>query len=190
MPTSRPLRADARRNREALLTTAREAFLAGEDIGVDEIARRAGVAVGTLYRHFDTREELIAEIYRQALDELCAEPDALLERHAPDRALREFLDLLVEHAATSKGMSVALESVLATDSAVFAGSRQRMAGCLDALLRAGAAAGTIRGDVDGWTVLRALGCVCGMRATDGWRDDAARIVALLFDGLRHVGTAE
>ncbi|GAA3354574.1 TetR/AcrR family transcriptional regulator [Saccharopolyspora gregorii] len=190
MPTPRPLRADARRNREALLTTARTAFLAGEDIGVDEIARRAGVAVGTLYRHFDTREELIAEIYRQALDELCAEPDALLARHAPDRALREFLDLLVEHAASSKGMSVALESVLATDSAVFAEARQRMAGCLDALLRAGAAAGTIRGDVDGWTVLRALGCVCGMRATDGWRDDAARIVALLFDGLRHVGTAE
>ncbi|WP_432832682.1 TetR/AcrR family transcriptional regulator [Dactylosporangium sp. CA-092794] len=185
LSSSRPLRADARRNRESLLAAAREAFLGGEaDAGVEEIARRAGVAVGTLYRHFETREALVEEVYRQEVDELCAAPADLLDRHAPDEALRRFLLLLVEHAAVSKGMAVALESIMATDSPVFDDARTQMAHTLDRLLRAGAAAGTIRGDVGGRTMLRALGGVCGMRATDGWKDEAVRITAILFDGLR------
>jgi AcrR family transcriptional regulator len=185
LPSSRPLRADARRNREALLAAAREAFLAGEaDAHVEEIARRAGVAVGTLYRHFETREALVEEVYRQEVDQLCAAPAELLDRHAPDEALRRFLLLLVEHAAVSKGMAVALESIMATDSPVFDDARARMAQALDQLLGAGATAGAIRGDVGGRTLLRALGGVCGMRATEGWQDEALSITALLFDGLR------
>jgi AcrR family transcriptional regulator len=185
LPSSRLLRADARRNREALLAAAREAFLAGEaDAHVDEIARRAGVAVGTLYRHFETREALVEEVYRQEVDQLCATPTELLDRHVPDEALRRFLLLLVEHAAVGKGMAVALESIMATDSPVFDDARTRMAQALDQLLEAGAEAGTIRGDVGGRTVLRALGGVCGMHATEGWQDEAVRITAILFDGLR------
>ncbi|BCJ56056.1 TetR family transcriptional regulator [Actinoplanes sp. NBRC 14428] len=186
--TARPLRADARRNREALLVAAREAFLAGDaDAHVEEIARRAGVAVGTLYRHFETREALLEEVYRRRADELCAAPAELLDRHAPDEALRRFLLLLVEHAAESKGMAVALETIAATDSPVFGDARTRMAEALDRLLEAGVAAGTIRGDVGGRTLLRALGGICGMHATDGWKDEAVRITAILFDGLRRGG---
>ena len=186
MLSSRPLRADARRNREALLTSAREAFLSGEaDIHVEEIARRAGVSVGTLYRHFDTREALVEEVYRQEVDELCAKPSALLERHAPDEALRQFLLSLVEHAAVGKGMAVALKSIMATDSPIFDDARGQMIQALDQLLVASTAAGTIRDGFDGRTVLRALGGICGMHATDGWQDEAIRITALLFDGLRY-----
>jgi AcrR family transcriptional regulator len=189
LPSSRPLRADARRNREALLTAARAAFLTGEaDAHVDEIARRAGVAVGTLYRHFETREALVEEVYRQEVDQLCAAPAELLDRHDPAEALRRFLLLLVEHAAVSKGMAVALESIMATESPVFDDARARMAQALDQLLETGAANGTIRGDVGGRTVLRALGGICGMHATQGWQDEAVRITALLFDGLRFGAT--
>lgn len=186
MPASRPLRADARRNREALLSAAREAFLGGDtDAHVEEIARSAGVAVGTFYRHFETREVLVEEVYRKEVDELCAAPAELLDRHAPDEALRRFLLLLVDHAAVGKGMSIALESIMATDSPVFETARTRMANALAHLLDAGTAAGTVRGDVTGSTLLRALGGICGMRATEGWLVEAQQITALLFDGLRH-----
>jgi AcrR family transcriptional regulator len=185
MSSSRPLRSDARRNREALLTTAREAFLAGESgIRVEEVARRAGVAVGTLYRHFETREALVEEVYRQEVDELCDAPAGLLDRHAPDDALRRFMVLLVEHAAVSKGMSVALESIMATDSPVFDDARTRMAQALDQLLRAGVAGGVVRDDVTGRTLLRALGGICGMGGTEGWQAEAVHITGILFDGLR------
>ncbi|MCQ8188267.1 TetR/AcrR family transcriptional regulator [Streptomyces rugosispiralis] len=184
MPSSRPLRADARRNREALLTAAREAFLTGDaDAHVEEIARRAGVAVGTLYRHFETREALVAEVYRQEVAELCAAPARLLADHAPDEALRRFLLLLVAHSAVGKGMAEALESIMATDSPIFDDARAEMARALDELLAAGVAAGAIRPGVSGRVLLRALGGICGMRAK-GWEDDAVRITAILYDGLR------
>lgn len=190
MPSPRPLRADARRNREALLAAAREAFLAGgADAHVEEIARRARVAVGTLYRHFETREALVAEVYRQEVAELCDAPARLLAQHPADEALHAFLLLLVEHSAMGKGMGEALESIMATDSPVFDESREDMAHALDHLLAAGVEAGTIRGDVSGRIVLRALGGICGMRA-DGWQDDARRIVSLLYDGLRYGGASK
>ncbi|MDX3053745.1 TetR/AcrR family transcriptional regulator [Streptomyces sp. NE06-03E] len=186
MPSSRPLRADARRNREALLSAARQAFLGGEtEAHVEDIARSAGVAVGTLYRHFETREALIEEVYRKEVDDLCAAPGALLDQHTPEEALRRFLLLLVEHAAVGKGMSSVLESIMATDSPVFDDARTRMANALSLLLEAGSAAGTVRDDVTGSTLLRALGGICGLRATEGWLVEARQITALLFDGLRN-----
>jgi len=186
LSSSRPLRADARRNREALLSAARQAFLGGDaDAHVEDIARSAGVAVGTLYRHFETRDALIEEVYRKEVDDLCTEPGVLLDQHAPEEALRRFLLLLVDHAAVGKGMSGVLESIMATDSPVFDDARTRMAGALSLLLEAGSAAGTVRDDVTGPTLLRALGGICGMRATEGWLVEARQITALLFDGLRH-----
>ncbi|MGW6404979.1 TetR/AcrR family transcriptional regulator [Streptomyces sp. NPDC055134] len=190
MPTSRPLRADARRNREALLSAARQAFLGGDtDAHVEDIARRAGVAVGTLYRHFETREALIEEVYRKEVDDLCTAPGDLLDQHTPQEALRRFLLLLVDHAAVGKGMSAVLESIMATDSPVFDDARTRMANALSLLLDAGSAAGAVRDDVTGPTLLRALGGICSMRATEGWLAEARQITALLYDGLRH-GTSQ
>lgn len=164
--------------------SAREAFLADDDTHVEGIARRAGVAVGTLYRHFETREALVAEVYRQEVAELCAAPALLLAQHAPDEALRTFLLLLVEHAAVGRGMGEALESIMATDSPVFDDARDEMARALDELLAAGIAAGLVRGDVNGRIVLRALSGICGMRAK-GWKDDALHIATIPYDGLRY-----
>ncbi|MFJ6076052.1 TetR/AcrR family transcriptional regulator [Streptomyces sp. NPDC093065] len=183
MSPPRPLRSDARRNRDALLYAAREAFLDDEDAHVDEIARRAGVAVGTLYRHFETREALVAEVYRQEVAELCATPAHLLAAHSPDEALRLFLLRLVEHAAVSRGMGSALDSIMATDSPVFSDARDKMSRALEELLVAGIEAGLVREGIEGRVVLRALGGICGMR-TKGWQDDALKIVTILCDGLR------
>ncbi|NKY50874.1 TetR/AcrR family transcriptional regulator [Nocardia vermiculata] len=184
MPPSRPLRADARRNRDALLAAARSALLADGDAYVEEIARRAGVSVGTLYRHFDTREALVAEVYRREVAELCAAPARLLAHHPADQALHAFLLLLVEHAAVGRGMGAVLESIMATDSPIYDDTRAEMAGALDELLAAGAADGLLRGGISGRVVLRALGGICGIRAT-GWREDAVVIVTILYDGLRY-----
>ncbi|TDD06313.1 TetR/AcrR family transcriptional regulator [Nonomuraea deserti] len=166
------------------MAAAREAFLADDDAHVEEIARRAGVAVGTFYRHFETREALVAEVYRQEVAELCATPARLLAQHAPDEALRTFLLLLVEHAAVGRGMGEALDGIMATDSPVFDDARDEMARALDELLAAGVAAGLVRNGVEGRIVLRALGGICGMRAK-GWKDDALHIATILYDGLRH-----
>ncbi|GAA1826916.1 TetR/AcrR family transcriptional regulator [Pseudonocardia ailaonensis] len=186
MPPSRPQRADARRNRAALLAAAREAFLAGEEEShVEEIARRAGVAVGTLYRHFETREALVEEVYRREVDDLCAAAGTFLAQNPPEEALRLFLLLLVEHAAVGRGMAVALETIMVTDSPIFEDSRERMAGALDELIEAGTAAGTLRGGVGGRTLMRALGGICALRTAEGWQDEAVLITRVLFDGLRH-----
>ncbi|WP_109031326.1 TetR/AcrR family transcriptional regulator [Streptomyces rubrogriseus] len=186
MPSPRPRRADARHNREALLSAARQAFLDGDtDVHVKDIARSAGVAIGTLYRHFETREALIEEVYRKEVDDLCAAPGVLLNQHTPEEALRRFLFLLVDHAAVGKGMSSVLESIMATDSPVFDDARTRMADALSLLLQAGHAAGAVRDDVTGPTLLRALGGICAMRATEGWLAEARQITTLLYDGLRN-----
>ncbi|WP_433392840.1 hypothetical protein [Micromonospora sp. KLBMP9576] len=108
----------------------------------------------------------------------------LLNEHAPDDALRRFLLLLVDHAAIGKGMAEALESIMMTDSPVFDDARTRMAQSLDLLLAAGVAATTVRSDVTGRMLLRAMGGICEMRATDGWQQEAQQITAILFDGLR------
>lgn len=172
---TRPLRADAQRNRDALLAAARAALVGGEaDIRVEEIARRAGVAVGTLYRHFDSREAVVEEVFRQELDDLCTS--------ARDGDLHAFLVRLVEHSTTSKGMAAALEAVMATDSPVFDEARRRMEETLDGLLARGVAAGSTRADVTGRTVLRALGGVCSPRAVE---EESLHIADLIFDGLRY-----
>ena len=186
MSSPRPQRADARRNREALLTAAREAFQGGElNIQVEEIARRAKVSVGTLYRHFDSREAVIEAVYRSEIGEVCAAPTLLLAEHAPDESLRRFLLLMIDHASGGKGMTAALKSIMATDSPVFDDARQELSDALDELFSAAKAAGMIRSDAESWTVIRALGGVCGMAALDGWAEDSLAIVSLLFDGLRY-----
>ncbi|MBB4682594.1 TetR/AcrR family transcriptional regulator [Amycolatopsis jiangsuensis] len=182
--SGRPLRADARRNRDALLASAREAFRAGEtEIRVEEIAQRAGVSVGTLYRHFETREAVLAEVYRGEVDELCAAGLAKAGEHGPAEALRLFLLDLVDHAAASRGLAVIFEAIMATASPVFDEARAAMESTMSELLTAGATNGALRGDISGRALLRALSSICGVQATPEWYDDSRRIAGLLHDGL-------
>jgi AcrR family transcriptional regulator len=187
--TDRPLRADAVRNRELLLTAAAAAFAArGADVPLEDIARDAGVGIGTLYRHFPTRDLLVQAVYRHEVDVLCESADQLLETLPPDQALAEWMQLFVRHVATKRGMLSVLKPMMSADATFFAQTRGRAVAVATKLLDAGVAAGTIRSDIRGDDLLRAVGGVC--MSTDQERSESSeRLVGLIFDGLRHGSVA-
>ena len=178
-------RADAVRNRDLLITAAAEAFAArGADVPLEDIARNAGVGIGTLYRHFPTRESLVEAVYRHEVDVLCERADQLLESMPPEQALAEWMQLFVVHVATKRGMLSLLKPMLSTNPNFSDQTRGRATAAATKLLEAGVAAGTIRADVNGGDLLRAVGGIC--MSTDQERSAASeRLVGLLFDGLRH-----
>jgi AcrR family transcriptional regulator len=182
----RPLRAHARRNRDALVAAAREAFAAGEaDIRVEEIARRAGVGVGTFYRHFAARGAIIEAVYDQRVRDLCDSAAGLLETLPPHEALRVFLNQLVEHAVESRSMAVALTTVMNLGSPVFGRGREAMAETIGRLMATAVATGAIRADITAGTVFRAMGYVCASHDQPGWEVAAQEVARLIYDGLRH-----
>jgi AcrR family transcriptional regulator len=175
-------RADARRNREKLLTAATELFAgAGKDVSLDAVAKRAGVGIGTLYRHFPTRDALVEAAYRHEVADLCATAAGLLSDRPADIALAEWMDRFVSYSTAKKGMRDALQSVVASGSDLFAEARGQIVGAITLLLTAGVEAGTLRPDVDAEDVMRAMGAV--------WlvddEEQARRLLRLLMDGLRH-----
>jgi AcrR family transcriptional regulator len=182
--STRPQRADARRNRDRLLEVAVRAFAQdGPDVSLDAIARAAGVGIGTLYRHFPTREALVEAAYRNELDRLCAAAPDLLRDRPPDAALRAWMDRFVEYMTTKRGMADALRALIASGGDPYAHSRDRMTAALTRLLDAGAAAGTIRSDVPAEDVLVGLSGV----TLSAEREQAGRLLDLLMDGLRRPG---
>ncbi len=186
----RPLRADARRNRERLLEVAVRAFSHdGPDVTLDAIAKAAGVGIGTLYRHFPTREALIEEAYRSELNRLCDVVPDLLGAMPPDEATRTWMDRFVDYMTTKRGMADALRAVIASGGNPYAQSRDRLVEAVTTLLRAGAAAGTVRSDVDPVDVLTAMGGVSLAAGEPAQRGQARRLLDLLMDGLRYRATA-
>ncbi|MEU4408424.1 TetR/AcrR family transcriptional regulator [Streptosporangium sp. NPDC023963] len=186
----RPLRADARRNRERLLEVAVRAFSHdGPDVTLDAIAKAAGVGIGTLYRHFPTREALIEEAYRSELNRLCDVVPDLLEAMPPDEATRTWMDRFVDYMTTKRGMADALRVVIASGGNPYAQSRDRLVEAITTLLRAGAAAGTVRPDVDPVDVLVSMGGVSLAAGEPEQRDQARRLLDLLMDGLRYRAAA-
>src|SRR5205823_1403423 len=123
----RPLRADARRNRDRLLDAAVRAFSQdGPDVTLDAIAKEAGVGIGTLYRHFPTREALVEAAYRSELARLCDAAADLLSGMPADAALRTWMDRFVDYMTTKRGMSDALRALIASGGNPYAQSRDRM----------------------------------------------------------------
>ncbi len=185
LSTDRPLRADAVRNRELLITAAAAAFSAhGADVPLEDIARQAGVGIGTLYRHFPTRDSLVEAVYRHEVDILVERADQLLDTLPPHEAIEEWMQLFVRHVATKRGMLSVLRPMLSSNPSFFAETKGRATAAATKLLEAGVAAGTVRDDVNGADLLRAVGGIC--MSTDQDRSDASdRLVGLLFDGLRH-----
>ena len=180
----KPLRADARRNRERLLDAALALFLEdGPDVPLEAVAKRAGVGIGTLYRHFPTREALVEAAYRSEVAHLCEAADELGRALPPDEALAAFMDRFVDYAATKKGLKSMLMSVSESGSDVFADTRTQITAAVASLVDAAIAAGTIRSDVDTEDVLRAMGAVWSVPA--GSEDQARRVLMLVMDGLRH-----
>ncbi|MFB9674830.1 TetR/AcrR family transcriptional regulator [Streptosporangium vulgare] len=182
----RPLRADARRNRERLLEVAVRAFSQdGPDVTLDAIAKAAGVGIGTLYRHFPTREALIEEAYRSELNRLCDVVPDLLGAMPPDEATRAWMDRFVDYMTTKRGMADALRAVIASGGNPYAQSRDRLVEAIATLLEAGAAAGTVRSDVEPADVLASMGGVSLAAGEPAQRDQARRLLDLLMDGLRY-----
>ncbi|MFC0504382.1 TetR/AcrR family transcriptional regulator [Micromonospora costi] len=182
----RPLRADAQRNRQRLLDAAVRAFSqSGPEVTLESIARAAGVGIGTLYRHFPTREALVEAAYRNELGKLCDAAPDLLDRLPPERAVRAWMDLFIDYLAAKRGMADALRLVIATGANPYAESRDRLYGALDLLLRAGAEAGTVRADVAVADVLASLSGVSLAAGEPDRRDQARRLLDLLMDGLRY-----
>lgn len=184
-PPPRRQRADARRNRDRLIEIAAIAFAThGGAASLEEIARQAGVGIGTLYRHFPTREHLVEVLYRREVEALCQAAADLARRHPPDIALAEWMQRFVGYIATKRGMAPSLRILLDTNSTVFADTSGRVLGALRGLVEAAAASGTIRGDVDSADILQALSGIYGAPATPDWQARASRLVGLLMDGLR------
>ncbi|OHV36019.1 MULTISPECIES: TetR/AcrR family transcriptional regulator [Pseudofrankia] len=185
MATTRPLRADARRNRDRLLEVAVRAFSQdGPDIALEAIAKEAGVGIGTLYRHFPTREALVDAAYRNELDRLCDSVDGLLATMPPDQALRAWMEHFIDYMSTKRGMGDALRALIASGGDPFSHSRDRLTGAVTALLRAGSSAGTLRSDVPPDDVLISLSGLSLAAADLRDRDQAGRLLDLLMDALR------
>lgn len=185
--TTRGLRADARRNRERLLEVAARAFSeTGTDASLEAIAKDAGVGIGTLYRHFPTREALLEAAYRNELARVCDSVTELLAQLPPDQAMRRWMDLFIDYLATKQGMADALKAVIASgDEDPFAESLDRISTAISTLLHAGAEVGVLRSDVDPLDVGFSLGGVLLITSDKGLRDRADRMLDLLLDGLRY-----
>ena len=184
--SARPQRADARRNRDLLLAAAAEVYdERGIDASLEEIARRAGVGIGTLYRHFPTRDAVTEAVYRREVGLLCGGVDELLADNATDVALALWMRNFAGYVARKKGMAMALKSVLGADSELFTHSHQRIRTAMGTLIAAATEAGTIRNDVEPDDLLRAMGGICMATDSADWADRTTRLVDLLVDGLRY-----
>jgi AcrR family transcriptional regulator len=180
------MRADARRNRDAVLAAAADAFAAqGVEASLEDIARTAGVGVGTLYRHFPTREALVFGVYQREVEQLAAGATELAVTRAPADALREWMRRFVRYTATKRGLVGMMKSLMQTQSDLFVQTRAQINGAADGLLRSAAAAGEIREDISAVDLVRSMGGICMANDQVGTIDDAARLVDLVFDGLRY-----
>lgn len=182
---AKSLRTDARRNRDKLIEAAAPAFAEhGVDASLEEIARRAGVGIGTLYRHFPTREHLVEAVYRREVELLCGAADELARRERPDVALEQWMQRFVGYIATKRGMANSLRLLLATNSELFAKTSGMVPQALSRLVDAAAASGCIRKDIESSDVLHALSGIYGAPHSADWRERSRRLVRLLMDGLR------
>jgi AcrR family transcriptional regulator len=184
-PARKP-RTDAIRNRERLLETAAEIFSAGgPDASLEAVAKRAGVGIGTLYRHFPTREALFDAVYRREVDQLSELAERLAGEVEPVEALRRWLHANVRLVATKKGMVAALALAAYRPSELHAYSADRLAKAVGSLIDRAAKAGDIRADVTPEDLLRALVCMSyNVYGAPNWPNTALRLADIFVDGLR------
>ncbi|MFI6544280.1 TetR/AcrR family transcriptional regulator [Streptomyces prunicolor] len=180
-----PKRADARRNKETLLDVAAKVFVAsGVDAPVRDIAREAGVGLGTIYRHFPTRADLVIAVYRHQV-EACAEagPALLAGSATPYAALREWINLFVDFLVTKHGLAAVLRSDTAGFEALHGYFLDRLLPVCAELFDAAVTAGEVRSDLTSYEIMRGVGNLC-VGAEDDDRYDALRLVDVFVAGMR------
>ena len=184
-PPVRKLRADGARNRERLMEAAKAAFTeTGPGVSLDEIARRAGVGIGTLYRHFPVRDALVEAVYRREVEQLTDAAPRLLETLRPGDALHEWMRQLIAYIAAKKVIVAALESGADGASSLYASSGSRITDALNLLVERARSGGDIRADADPADLLRAMIGFSYGAAGPGWEASALRLTDILMDGLR------
>ncbi len=179
----RQVRADAQRNLDTLLQAAAAVFgTSGVDAPVREIAEKAGVGIGTLYRHFPQRADLIAAVFRREMDACADAAPMLAAQYGPFEALAHWMQRYAAFVATKRGLAPALHSGDPTFEPLRARFEERLRPAFRGLFQSAVAAGAVRGDVDSEDLLGAVASLCMSARGDG---HARRLVALLVDGLRY-----
>ena len=182
---NRHMRADAQRNIESLLRAAMAVFAtSGVDAPVREIAEKADVGIGTIYRHFQRRSDLIVAVFRHEVDACADAASILAAKHAPGEALARWMQRYVDFIAAKRGLATALHSGDPAFDVLPAYFQQRLEPALRTLLESAAAAGEVRTDIAAMDLLSAAASLC-MHACDQGPKQARRMVSLLVDGLRY-----
>jgi AcrR family transcriptional regulator len=185
MLEKRKPRADAVRNRERVLEAAKAVFgQGGAEASLEAVARQAGVGIGTLYRHFPTREALFEAVYRREVEQLVELANDLDGKMAPIEALRCWLRAGVEFMATKKGMAAALALVVHSSSELVAYSIDRLTRAIGTLMERAIIAGEVRADLDPEDLLRTLVGMCYAQDRPGWQAKVLLLIDVLVDGLR------
>jgi AcrR family transcriptional regulator len=184
---SREPRADARRNRQRLLDTALKLFTSSKgEVTLSAVAEGAGVGIGTLYRHFPTRDALVEAIYRDEVDRLAEAAPALLKEMPADEALEAWLTRYAGLIATKRGLMEVVRSIFESGAEAPAYSRERMREAVTLLLDAAARTGRVRGDLDPADVLLAVAASTWTVAGDGnWEERVRPVLRIIVDGLRY-----
>jgi AcrR family transcriptional regulator len=178
-------RRDAQLNRERILEVAKAAFTRhGAEASLDEVAKKAGVGAGTLYRHFPTRDALIEAVYRNEVAKLAAARGEFATAMSPIEALRAWMLLLVDYIAAKHIIAPALNSVVGGPSRLYESSRSLIQGAMESLVQRAKESGDIRRDTDAADLLRAMIGVSLVDAGPDWQQSAKRLVDILIAGLR------
>jgi AcrR family transcriptional regulator len=185
--SARQPRADAQKNRERLLDAALALFTGSkQEVTLSAVAERAGVGIGTLYRHFPTRDALVEAVYRSEVERLSDAAPRLLQMMPAEAALEEWLKRFSALVVAKRGLKEALQSIFEPGSETSAYSRDRMTAAVTLLLNAAASDGSIRDDVDPQDVLLAVAASTWTFASDkDWKERAGRVLGLVMDGLRY-----
>jgi AcrR family transcriptional regulator len=177
-------RSDGRRNRDAILAAALLALTESPDASLNAIAKRAGVANATLYRHFPTREELVLATYQREVGKLVDVADTFLQQQTPQEALRRWVERLAEYAVSKHGLADALRKATSPGNDLSStDTYDAIVGALNRLLQANITAGTLRADLNGDDVILALAGLWQLDPEGDWKAQARRVYDIVLSGL-------
>ncbi|HME38014.1 MAG TPA: TetR/AcrR family transcriptional regulator [Steroidobacteraceae bacterium] len=184
-PQARKPRADGARNRQLLIDAAKAGFTdVGLNVSLEEIARRAGVGIGTFYRHFPTREAVVEAVYRHEVEQLAEAVPQLLQTSPAGEALHKWMHLFVDYIATKRIIAPSLGTAAGRSSNLHASSVELITNAISTLVKRAIASGDVRKDIDPSDLLRAMVGVSYGNPDTGWEASARRLIDLLMDGLR------
>ncbi|MBO0714758.1 MAG: TetR/AcrR family transcriptional regulator [Acidimicrobiales bacterium] len=179
----RPKRADARRNYERLVAAAREVLaVEGAEASMEAIAREAGVGVGTLYRHFPRRIDLVEAVYREDVDEVVRTAEQVVAELDPWPAVAEFLRAFVDYGLRKRRFLNELREAFDKSPDLQLGSRRRLEGAMDLVIGRGQRAGVVRTDIDGGDLMQLVGSTCSSPTFS--EEQSVRLLPMILDGLR------